>query len=149
MTIIKKEKKGNITVYTVKKNFTDEKMATMMSKFVQPSMIDDILKEDADVYTEEGKLLLKFRKNVLPKADIDIFYDNIYEFASLETSNRGTAGGGSKKKNLADNKAIKSNIFGFFDSWTPSHKIKFSKLGIKAPLGVEGIKYVKILKLWK
>jgi len=141
MTIIKKEKKGDITIYTVKKNFSDEKMATMMSKFVQRSMIDHILKEDADVYTEEGKLLLKFRKNVLPKADIDIFYDNIYEFASLETSNRGTAGGGSKKKNLADNKAVKSNIFGYFDSWTPSHKIKFSKLGIKSPLGVRECRF--------
>ena len=26
MTVIKKEKKGNVTVYTVKKNFDDEKM---------------------------------------------------------------------------------------------------------------------------
>jgi hypothetical protein len=141
MTIIKKEKKGNITVYTVKKNFDDAKMATMVSKFVQPSMIDLVLKEDADVYTEEGQLLLKFRKNILPKGDIDIFYDNIYAFASLETSNRGMAGGGSKKKSLATNKPIKSNIFGYFDSWTPSHKIKFGKLGIKAPLGVRECRF--------
>jgi len=140
MTIIKKEKKGNITIYTVKKNFDDTKMATMMSKFVQPSMIDLILKDDADVYTEEGKLLLKFRKDILPKGDIDIFYDNIFAFASLETSNRGSAGG-SKKKNLVDNPAIKSNIFGYFDSWTPSHKIKFGKLGIKQPLGVRECRF--------
>jgi hypothetical protein len=43
MTIIKKEKKGDITIYTVKKNFDDTKMLTLMSKYVKPSMIDIIL----------------------------------------------------------------------------------------------------------
>lgn len=140
MTILKKETKGNITVYTVKKNFDDEKMAKIISKFVQPSMIDFILKEDADVYTEEGKLLLKFRKGVLPKKDIDIFYENIHEFASLITNQRGSAGG-SKNKNLYENKPKQSNIFGYFDAWTPTHKIRFKKIGIKQPLEVRECRF--------
>jgi len=139
MTIINKEKKGDITIYTVKKNFDDAKMLTLMSKYVKPSMIDIILKEDSDVYTEEGALLLKFRKNVLPKEDIDIFYENIYSFASLITHNRGSAGG-SKTKTIFENKPTQSNIFGFFDSWTPTHKIRFGKLGIK-PLEVRECRF--------
>jgi len=48
--IIKKEKKGDVMVYYVKKNISDEKMDSMKGKFIQPSQIDFIIKDNADVY---------------------------------------------------------------------------------------------------
>ena len=63
--IIKKEKKGDITIYYVKKDISDEKMATYKNKHVSPNQIKLIINDDADVYTEDNKLLLRFRKNKL------------------------------------------------------------------------------------
>ncbi len=63
--LIKKEKKGNINVYYVDKNMTDEKMERLANKQVKPDQIDLIIKDDADVYDSEDRLLLKFRKNKL------------------------------------------------------------------------------------
>ena len=63
--LIKKEKKGNLMVYHVGKNISDEKMYTIANTYVKSSDIDLIIDHYADVYTEDGKLLLKFRKGVL------------------------------------------------------------------------------------
>ena len=60
--IIKKEKKGDITIYYLDKDISDEKMTKYVNTFVKPSQINLILDDDTDVYTKEGKLLLKFRK---------------------------------------------------------------------------------------
>jgi len=128
--IIKKDKKGSLMVYTVDKNFDDDKMKSLMNTFVKPSQIDFIIDHDADVYTVEGKLLLKFRKGVLPEKNIDLFYDNIIRHAMRETTNRGSTTG-SKNKNIADNPKTKTNIFGFFDKWSPRQKFLFKKKNFK------------------
>ena len=65
MAIIKTEIIKGVKTYTVKKDMSDtEADKKLINKFVTASMINDIIKDDADVYTEEGTLLLKFRKNV-------------------------------------------------------------------------------------
>ena len=79
--LIKKEKKGNITVYYVDKNITDEKMESLKNTYIKPSQIDFIIDEDADVYDMENNLLLKFRKGKLSQEKIMEFYDNIIQFA--------------------------------------------------------------------
>ena len=119
--IIKKEKKGNITIYHVKKNFSDSKMQSLLNTFIKRSQIKDIIDSDADVYDENNNLLLKFRKNKLKEKYVDEFYDNIIDFAMNETSNRGSATG-SNEKNVGDNPRIKTNIFGFFDRFSPKQK---------------------------
>ena len=139
--IIKKEKNGDVTVYHVKKNYDDAKMKQKMNTFVKPQDIDIILKDDADVYTEEGKLLLRFRKNAIHnKQHITQFYDNIIKFAQNVTSNRGNATG-SKKSNIGFNPKVMTNIFGYFDRWGPSQKFVFKRLGKTPKLSVRECRF--------
>ena len=75
--IIDKKKKGNINVYIVKKDYNDDKLTNVIGKKLKKNQIKTIITEDTDVYTEEGKLLLIFRKDKLNKKNVDEFYDNI------------------------------------------------------------------------
>lgn len=130
--IEKKEKKGGITIYYVKKDYDNNKLSNIMNKKLKRSDIKDFIDEDADVFTEEGNLLLRFRKNKLNKENIEKFYDNIIDFAVTPTSNRGSASG-SKSKNVYDNPKIMSNIIGYFDKLAPKQKAKIRDSGHKAP----------------
>ena len=128
MPIIKKEKKGNVDIYHVSKVYDDKKMEKRLNTFVKRDDISLIINENADVYDEAGKLLLKFRKNALNHKDhIHDFYENIIKFAKNVSSNRGNATG-SKSRNTRDNPKVKSNIFGYFDRWSPSQKVLLRKL---------------------
>jgi hypothetical protein len=124
--IIKKEQKGNVTVYYVDKEITDEKMESYKNKKVRPTQIKLIINDNADVYSKEGSLLLKFRKGKLPQNHINEFYDNVIDFASITTSNRGSATG-SKKKNVYDNPKIMTNIIGYFDTFSPKQKMLMTR----------------------
>ena len=90
--IIKKETVDGIPVYHVSKNYDDAIMESKMNTFVEKADIKDVIDDDADVYTEDGKLLLRFRKKVIPQEKSEMFYDNIIDFASHISSNRGNAG---------------------------------------------------------
>lgn len=138
--LIKKEKKGNIMVYHVGKNMSNEKMATLANTYVKQSDIDIIIDDNADVYTEDGKLLLKFRKGVLKEANIKSFYNNVIKFASKTTSNRGSTSG-SKKKNVWENPKIMTNILGYFDKFSPKQKFLIKQQGKKIPLTVRETKF--------
>jgi len=143
MTIIKNKTKKtkDLTTYIVKKNVTDEiAEKTLKNKFVEKKMITDIIKENADVYTEDGKLLLKFRKGVLPQKNTKAFYDNVIKFALTPTSNRGSATG-SDSKNVYDNPKIMTNIFGYFDRFSPTQKKNFRVAGHKLPLEVRECRF--------
>ena len=141
MTIIKTENIKGIKTYTVKKNMNDaDADKTLKNKFVEPSMINDIIKEDSDVYAEDGTLLLKFRKGVLPQRHTKDFYDNVIEFALTPTSNRGSATG-SNSKNVYDNPRIMTNIFGYFDRFSPTQKKNFRVAGHKLPLEVRECRF--------
>lgn len=140
--IIKKEKKGDITIYYVKKDYDDAKIASKKNTYLKPSDIHLILQDDADVYTEEGNLLLKFRKNVLSETKIDDFYENVIKFAKGKTSNRGNTSGAEKNNmNTGDNPKIMTNIFGYFDRWSPAQKHIFTKRGQKIPLEVRPCRF--------
>jgi hypothetical protein len=140
MTIIKKEKKGNITILTVEKEFDDEKMESKMNKLLKPKDIKTIIDYDADVYTNEGKLLLRFRKNVLDTQHIDAFYDNIIQFAKNVSALRGRSSGSKSETSFSDKKVM-SNIFGYFDSWSPAQKIIFKARGVTPSLMVRQCRF--------
>lgn len=126
--IDKKEVKNGIAVYTVSPEYDQDKLEKRMNKFLKREDIKTIIDHDADVYTNDGKLLLRFRKKALTNKNVDDFYDNIIAFAKNVSSNRGSTTG-SKKKNILENPKVMSNIFGFFDRWSPSHKVIFKRLG--------------------
>lgn len=130
-----KENGKTIEVYTVEKIYDDETMKTKMNTYVKREDIKMIIKNDADVYTKEGVLLLRFRKDILNTKKIDDFYDNIIDFAKRVTTNRGSATG-SKNKNVLTNPKIMTNIFGFFDKWGPSQKMVFKKKGFRPQVAV-------------
>jgi hypothetical protein len=121
---------------TVEKLITDRDMPKYFNTFVKPSQIKTILDEDADVYTSEGKLLLRFRKKKLSKDKSDRFYNAVADFTMKNPSkNRGSTSG-SKKKDIRHNPAVMSSILGYFDRWGPGHKFFFNKLKMKHPLEV-------------
>ena len=133
---MKKELKGNVMIYYVDKLISDDKMIKYQNKIINPSMIAHIIDHDADVYTTDGKLLLKFRKHKLPIKNVNLFYDNVSTFALTHPSrNRGNATG-SKKKNVKDNPNVMSSILGYFDRWSPKQKYIFKRLNMKTPLEV-------------
>jgi hypothetical protein len=124
----------------IKKLFSDEKMIALKNTQVKPSMITTIINDDIDIYGENGKLLLKFRKNKLPLKDVDAFFDNVISFAKRTSSNRGSTSG-SKTKNVKTNPKVMSNILGHFDKFSPSQKMLFRKLGMKTPLEVRQTRF--------
>ena len=128
MPIIHKERKNGIDIYIVEKEFDDSKMEKKMNTFVKREDIKNIIDEDADVYTTDEKLLLRFRKNALPNKHVQEFYDNIIKFALNVSANRGSATG-SKKKSVLTNPRVMSNIFGYFDRWSPRQKYVFKTTG--------------------
>ena len=74
--IISKDTSKRIPVYTVKKILNDEETLACKGKFMEEKNYPVVLKDDADVYTEDGELLLRFRKNVLSEKAIDDAYDS-------------------------------------------------------------------------
>ena len=138
--LIKKEKRGNIIVYTVDKNISDEKMSKLKNTYVTKSQIDFIIDHDADVYTKTGRLLLRFRKNKLLKDEIQTFYDNVIKFALNKTNNRGSTTG-SEYKNVRKNPKIMTNIIGYFDKFSPKQKFLLKQQG-KTILDVRETRFV-------
>jgi hypothetical protein len=138
--IIKTEEKNGIKIYTVGKEYDDAEMEKRMNTFIKPQHIKKIIDHDADVYTEEGKLLLRFRKGALDNRHIDTFYENIKDFAKNVSSNRGGASG-SKKIGLGTNPKVMSNIFGYFDKWSASQKVIFKKWGKTPKISVRECRF--------
>jgi hypothetical protein len=129
-----------ITTYRVDKILTDTQMLSIQNTQILPKQIKLILDTDADVYTADDVLLLSYRTKKLHKDYIKAFYDATIKFAMTETSNRGSASG-SKIKTVLDNPKIKSNIFGYFDTFAPKQKLLFKQNNIKNPLKVRECRF--------
>ena len=121
MGIVKRETRNHIQILHVDKKYTDAQFHKYKNRHVIPSQIDEIIREDTDVYTSEGKLLLRFRKKQIGAELSDQFYENTIAFARTPTNNRGSATG-SKTKNVRTNPKIMTNIIGFFDGFSPKQK---------------------------
>jgi hypothetical protein len=131
--VVSKDTSKNIPVYTVKKILTDEETAAKKGVFIKDSMYPVVLKDDADVYTEDGELLLRFRKNVLSQNAIDDAYNALQEHMKKTTTDRGTASGSDKGLGTGEKKPVMSNILGYFDKWSISQKATFKNSKIRYP----------------
>jgi hypothetical protein len=131
--VVSIDKSKKVPVYTVRKLLTDEETVAQKGKFVTDDMYPVVLKEDADVYTEDGKLLLRFRKSVLSQNAIDGAYDGLKEFMKRVTTDRGMASGSEKGLQTGQKKPVMSNIIGYFDKWSISQKSTFKRSGIRYP----------------
>lgn len=135
--IVKEETVKGIKVYTVDKDMSDAALEKKVGTLLSERYASKIVDHDADVYTVDGKLLLRFRKNVLPKKNIEQAYENLIDFAMNKTSTRGTTSATKKgERNPGTNKPIMSNIIGYFDKWTIGQKHMFKVLGIPPPFKV-------------
>jgi hypothetical protein len=130
--IVKKEENNGIMIYIVREDMTEEEIDKRAGKKLTDADRKNmtIIDHDADVFLENGKLLIRFRKNMLSKEKVDLFWDNVIQFARKDTANRGTASG-SKVKSMKTNPKIKSNIVGYFDTLTPSQKLMLTRAGVK------------------
>lgn len=129
-------------IIRVSKKYTDEQMEQKYANtFVKSSQIDTIFNESVDIYSEEGELLVRFRKGVLPKRKLNDFYDATYDFTiQAVTGNRGQATG-SKTKDVYHNPRVYSAILGYFDRWAPKQKIQLKQFGEHKPLEVRETRF--------
>lgn len=130
--ILETYKKNTIHIYIVSKDFSDDEAEKKIGTFFKEGDASRILTHNADVYTSEGKLLLRFRKHVLPEDNIDSFYTNAIRFAKQRTKARGIASG-STTMNPGTNPAVMTNVMGYFDKWPIVQKHIFKTLGIEPP----------------
>ena len=77
----------------VKKILTDEEIGNKEGTYYDEKDFKYILTSDADVYKENGELLLKFRKNVIPKELSDSALNSFRKVAKIKKNNRGAAAG--------------------------------------------------------
>jgi hypothetical protein len=124
---------GKVTIYTVRKILTDEETKNLMRTFLEPHHFKVVLDHDADVYSEDGKLLVRFRKGVLSKSKIDQMYNAIDEVIKHASTDRGIASGSSLGRATGKKNRVFSNIIGYFDKWSVYQKAIFKKAGMKPP----------------
>ena len=127
----------------IDKIFDDSKIKEMSGKTIQKNMISKIINNDSDVYYK-GRLIARFRKNVLPRKNIELFYNNVISFAKNTNYNRGELMGVEKGKRgrFTNKTGAKTNIIGYMDGFSPSQKIIMKKLKIKSPMTIRKTRFV-------
>lgn len=120
----------------VKKRLSDEETRKLEGTKLPKGYFKKVIKnEDVDVYTDEGKLLLRFRKNVLPLKHVDKAYEGMIKHARTKTHTRGVTGGNMGQVKLVKNNVpIMSNIMGYFDTLDLGYKKIFKEAGMKKPI---------------
>ena len=91
--VVSVDKSGKVPVYIVKKILTDEETKAKTRTFISDEDYPVVLKDDADVYTEDGELLLRFRKNVLSENESTNMFEALKDFAKHSSTDRGIASG--------------------------------------------------------
>lgn len=125
-----------INKIVVEEYMNNTKFEKYKNTSVKKSQIKKIITTNTDVYTKNGILLLKFRKNILKKDDLSDYFNSTYKYTiSNPGTNRGSVSG-SKNLNLKQNKKINSSILGYYDKWGPIHKYYFKTLNMKKPVEV-------------
>lgn len=122
-----------IPVYTVRKIHSDKETDGFKGKFLEASDFKVILTTSADVYTEDGELLLRFRKGAIDQSTTDDAYTALKDFITHKTTDRGIASGSEKGLATGQKNPVMSNILGYFDKWGISQRATFKRSGIKAP----------------
>lgn len=90
-------KKNKVKVFVVEPKYSDEYMKSKEGEYFEEKDYDTVLKSDCDVYRKMSdgttKLLLKFRKNVLPKHLTKKGMENLKKAAMKTHDNRGASAG--------------------------------------------------------
>lgn len=87
----------------VKPIMKDEDITKKEGNYFPEKHYTNIIKKDCDVYyldNNQKKLLLKFRKRVIPQQQCKTAYQNLYQAAQKRNRNRGSASGMVKKSKL-------------------------------------------------
>ena len=87
----------------VKPIMKDKDITKKEGNYFPEKHYSNIIKKDCDVYyldNNQKKLLLKFRKGVLPQQQCETAYQNLYQAAQKKNRNRGSASGIVKKSKL-------------------------------------------------
>lgn len=120
-----------VKVVHVKKKLSDQETKEIEGKILPKGYYDKVFKTDVDVIDEEGKYILRFRKGVLSKKNIDDAYNAMIKHARTNTTTRGmTSGNTDKLKIVQNNNPIKSNIIGYFDTLSLQQKAYFRDAGL-------------------
>lgn len=120
-----------VKVVQVEKILSDEETKEMEGKTLQKGYYKQVFTSNIDVIDEDGNYILRFRKNVLPKKNIDAAYDAMIHHARKVTTTRGmTSGETGKKKLVQNNNPIASNIIGYFDTLSLKQKAYFRDAGL-------------------
>lgn len=126
MTITKRERgTDGVMRYTVKKDLTDAQTDALKGKQLPASMFRDVLDHDCDVMTDDGKLLMRFRKAVLPQRHVQRFYDNVIDFARKTVSR-------TRNRRVP----TRTHVYGYFDRWCLNHNQMFRELQVRPPARV-------------
>ena len=134
MNIIHEAHIGGLALYVLRKVFTDDETEEMTSKYVDTVKL--VINDDSDVYDENGKILARFRKAVIPLDEQTSFYNalgkhlhHIGQLRGIATATELTEEQRKECKTISRASAItkfngkcKSNIFGYFDTFTPHTK---------------------------
>lgn len=96
--------------------------AKFKGKFVQPEDVKILVTEDTDAYDSSGRMLFRFRKNVLPIETLMLGVDNFRASIQL-TESRGITSGSSSKRirkdgsvsNITVGAKVLSGAVGFAD----------------------------------
>jgi hypothetical protein len=83
---------SKVKVISLTEALPDEDVERLGGTFVDSTMYSQVITGDTDVFTPEGNVLLKFRKNVIPIEMCEKTFP-IWELAATPTDNRGMAAG--------------------------------------------------------
>ena len=115
-------------VIKLKKKIPTTQVDKLKATFLDDNSYDEIISRDCDGYDENGVLLFKFRKNVIPMEILELGYNSFKDSIEL-TDGRGTASGGNhlrvRKDGTISNISISNKVYsgnvGFMDAGSMVH----------------------------
>jgi len=140
----KKSKHPLVRQLIVKKRLTDQGIKDKQGHFFNTSHYDTIIKSDADVYwideNNNKRLLLSFRKNVIPQNMCNIAFNSLKDEAQKTHPNRGAAAGMVDIKNLPNyvGKIVKVDKYRVFYKNKKDNKLSRDNIGNMVSSGIIG-----------
>ena len=140
----KKSRHQPVRQLIVKKKMTDQKIKDKQGHFFNAVHYDTIVKSDVDVYwideNNNKRLLLSFRKNVIPQNMCKIAFNSLKDEAQKTHPNRGAAAGIVDIKNLPNyvGKIVKVDKYRVFYKNKKDNKLSKDNIGNMVSSGIIG-----------
>jgi hypothetical protein len=117
-----------MVTYKLQRLVPEKKVELLKAKFLGDDCYDKVIDHDCDGYNNEGELLFKFRKNVIPMEILEQGY-NAFKDSIVLTDGRGTASGGNhlrvRKDGTISNISISNKVYsgnvGYMDAGAMVH----------------------------